>query len=75
MNVIGRSGPYSLNRLSMSSSVISAKGLSNAAPAAARSFSTLLKMRANTSLARPRPSDPQADEPERVALVEDHHQG
>jgi hypothetical protein len=55
--------------------VISAKGLSNAAPAAARSFSTLLKMRANTSLARPRPSDPQADEPERVALVEDHHQG
>ena len=41
MKVIVRPGlAYSLNRESMSSSVISAKGLSKAAPAAARSFST-----------------------------------
>ena len=33
MKVIGSPGPYSLKRLSMSSSVISAKGLSKAAPA------------------------------------------
>ena len=39
MNVIARRA-YSLKRLSMSSSVISAKGLSKAAPAAARSLST-----------------------------------
>ena len=76
MNVIVRSGPrYSLNRLSMSSSVISANGLSKAAPAAARSFSTLSMMWVNTALSSPRGLlDPEPDEAERGALVEDHHQ-
>ena len=59
----------------MSSSVISAKGLSNAAPAAARSLSTLLMMRAKTSFSSPRRLlHAQAHEAERAALVEDHHQ-
>ena len=53
MNVIGRSGPYSLNRLSMSSSVISAKGLSNERSGRRALLLDLAQMRSKTSLSSP----------------------